>query len=77
MAQIRFTDSDPDLLRASVQVLKGIQKQIRAAIENEERMPEGAYNALSNLAQVSMTLDNWATLLDTGRWRLLLERQSQ
>lgn len=74
MTQIRFTSGDPDTLKAASQVLRGVRKQMAKAIEGEQNLPEGAYHAISHLEQTALTLENWASLIETDRWKLLLER---
>lgn len=74
MTQIRFSASDPDHLRVASKILDGIERQLRAAMQTAEHMPQGAFAALTVLAETRHNLDNWATLIETERWRLLLDQ---
>lgn len=71
----KFTDTDIEAMKHTAKVLGQVEREIRIAIQGEERMPEAAYNALSRLSQMRLELENWATLLETKRWQLLLNRK--
>jgi hypothetical protein len=73
MTQVRFTLGDADTLKQAAEILKGIQEQIRAALQTTERMPEGAYGALTVLADMHLKLMNWATMVETRGWEKILD----
>lgn len=79
MTQVRFTIGDADHLRQSGAILKAIREQIAAAVKNDpsDRLPAGAYGALSVLADMEHKLANWAVALETKAWEKILERKSK